>query len=159
MQLADSANQLQVVAILDTYGWLGVKEIGEQANTTLFMVIQHAGKAMQEKYLPIMRAAVKNGKAKARSLALLEDRVAIQQGRMQNYGSQVFFNSGTGQYFVLPLDDPDNVDERRAVVGLQPLAGYLSTWNLKWDAAQYKKDLPLFIAECKKIIPACCSKY
>ena len=44
------------------------------------------------------------------------------------------------RYQVLPLDDPDNADKRRASVGLPPLAEYLSYWNMKWDTAQYKKD-------------------
>ncbi len=45
-------------------------------------------------------------------------------------------------YYVQPLEDPDNVDKRRAQVGLQPLAEYVSQWQIKWDVEQYKKDLP-----------------
>jgi hypothetical protein len=44
--------------------------------------------------------------------------------------------------YVLPLDDPENVDQRRAAVGLQPLADYISHWNLTWDVEAYKKELP-----------------
>ena len=138
----DSINQIKVIAILDKYGWLGPEIIGDDGNTTLFMVIQHADQVIQEKYLPMMRGAVKNGKAKARSLALLEDRVALEQGNKQIYGSQVAWNMLKNEYTVLPLYDPDNVDKRRAEVGLQPLAIYLSNWQLKWDIQQYKKDLP-----------------
>ena len=32
---------------------------------------------------------------------------------------------------VSPLEDPDNVDKRRAEVGLGPLADYVSNWNIK----------------------------
>jgi hypothetical protein len=159
MDIADSINLSQVVSILQKYGWLGYNEIGDQANTTLFMVIQHSNQATQEKYLPMMREAVKNGKAKANSLALLEDRVALQQGRMQNYGSQVLWSTTNTKYFVLPLDDPDNVDKRRAVVGLQPLSKYLSHWNIKWDVEQYKKDFPGIMVESKIYFPNCCSKF
>ena len=106
-----------------------------------------------------MREAVKNGKAKASALALLEDRVALQQGRMQNYGSQVLWSPTKNKYFILPLDDPDNVDKRRTAVGLQSLAEYVSAWNIRWDVEQYKKDLPLIIIECKVYFPNCCSKF
>lgn len=85
----DSINQIKVTAILDKYGWLGPEIVGEDGNRTLFMVIQHAEQVIQEKYLPMMKDAVKNGKAKASSLALLEDRVALTQGNKQIYGSQV----------------------------------------------------------------------
>ena len=138
----DSINLIKVKTILDTRGWLGADVVGEQGNTTLFLVIQHSDIKTQEHYLPMMRQAVKNGKAKGSSLALLEDRVALRQGRMQIYGSQINRDIKTQSFYVSPLEDPDNVDKRRAEVGLQPLAEYLLNWNLVWDAEQYKKDLP-----------------
>jgi hypothetical protein len=42
---------------------------------------------------------------------------------------------------VRPLEDPDNVDKRRAEVGLEPMVDYVSRWEIKWDVEQYKKDL------------------
>jgi hypothetical protein len=44
-------------------------------------------------------------------------------------------------FYVLPLEDPENVDKRRAEVGLQPIADYVIEWQIKWDVEQYKKDL------------------
>lgn len=134
----DAINLNKVISILDKYGWLGPEEIGQQGNTTIFLVIQHSDQKTQEKYLPMMRDAVKNKKASASSLALLEDRVALGQGKKQIYGSQV---SGiSGQYYLLPLEDPDNVDKRRAEVGLPPLADYVKQWQIKWDVEAYKKN-------------------
>lgn len=138
----DSINLLKVKAILNKYGWLGEDEIGAQGNITLFLVIQHSDINTQDNYLPMMREAVKNGKAQASSLALLEDRVAFRHGKRQIYGSQIGQDLVTLNYYVLPLEDPDNVDKRRAEVGLQPLAEYVKHWNIKWDVEQYKKDLP-----------------
>ncbi|GEO11061.1 DUF6624 domain-containing protein [Segetibacter aerophilus] len=138
----DSINLIKVKNILDKHGWLGADVVGEQGNTTLFLVIQHSDRATQEKYLPMMRDAVKKGKARGSSLALLEDRVALSQGRRQLYGSQIGGDAATKTYYVLPLEDPDNVDKRRAEVGLQPLADYVRQWQIKWDVEQYKKDLP-----------------
>jgi len=89
-----------------------------------------------------MREAVKHGKAQASNLALLEDRVALGQGKKQIYGSQIGRDPETQLYYVSPLEDPDNVDKRREAVGLQPLAEYVSRWQIKWDVEQYKKDLP-----------------
>jgi hypothetical protein len=141
----DSINLIKIKAILDTRGWLGTDIIGEKGNSTLFLVIQHSDIATQEKYLPMMRVAVKNGKAQGNNLALLEDRVALRQGKKQIYGSQIDRDPQTQLYYVSPLDDPDNVDKRRAEVGLQPLAEYISHWQIKWDIKQYKKDLPKLI--------------
>ena len=138
----DSINLIKVRAILDKHGWLGSDVIGGQGNSTLFLVIQHSDLPTQIKYLPMMREAVKNGKAQGSSLALLEDRVALGLGKRQIYGSQIGRNPVTLAYFVSPLEDPDNVDQRRAEVGLGPLADYVSRWQIKWDVEQYKNDLP-----------------
>jgi hypothetical protein len=89
-----------------------------------------------------MREAVKKGNAAASSLALLEDRIALRRNKLQIYGSQVAWNMVTNNYYVLPLADPDNVDDRRLQMGMAPLATYLSQWKLEWDVTAYKKALP-----------------
>jgi hypothetical protein len=137
----DSINLVKVTAILDKYGWLGADEVGSQGNQTIFLVIQHADITTQKKYLPMMREAVKQKKAQANALALLEDRVALREGRKQIYGSQIG-REKDGTYYISALEDPDNVDKRRAQVGLQPLADYVRNWQIQWDVEAYKKQLP-----------------
>ncbi|MBL9204891.1 MAG: hypothetical protein JNN01_07385 [Opitutaceae bacterium] len=141
MQEADAANLPKVEAILAQHGWLGPEEVGPEANRTLFLVIQHSPAATQKKYLPLMREAVKAGKARGASLALLEDRVALGEGRPQTYGSQLR-RDGDGPLYVQAIEDPDHLDERRAAVGLPPMADYVKHWNLTWDLEAYKKELP-----------------
>lgn len=136
----DSVNEKTVIAMLDKYGWLGPDVVGNNGNTALFLVIQHADIDVQQKYLPMMREAVKNNKAKPSSLALLEDRVALGTGGKQIYGSQIN-RDDNGAYYVMELEDPEHVDERRAQVGLPPLAEYTMRWGFKWDVAEYKKRI------------------
>ena len=136
----DAINLGKVKEILDQQGWVGPETVGRQANSALFLVIQHADHGTQLKYLPMMREAMKNGKAQASSLALLEDRVALRDGRRQIYGSQIGRDNTTGKYFISPLEDPDHVDERRAAVGLQPLADYVKHWEITWDVEAFKKQ-------------------
>ncbi|MXV13899.1 DUF6624 domain-containing protein [Hufsiella ginkgonis] len=139
----DSLNLPRITKILDQYGWLGKEEIGIEGNRTLFLVIQHADIKTQEKYLPMLRAAVISGKASASSLALLEDRVSLRQINKQIYGSQIGQNYFTGAYYVLPMDDPENVNKRRAAVGLEPLEGYVKQWGIAWSIEHYYKDLEM----------------
>ena len=133
----DSINLIKVQKILDGRGWLSPKIIGNQGNSTLFLVIQHSPLEIQEKYLPMMREAVKNGNAIASSLALLEDRVSLRKGGKQIYGSQIGRDQETGEYFVSPLVDPENVNKRRATVGLGPIEDYISNWNMTWDVKEH----------------------
>lgn len=136
----DKINLTKVTEILDAHGWLGPDVIGVQGNTTLFLVIQHSDMETQEKYLPMMREAAQKGDANANDLALLEDRLALKKGEKQIYGSQVGMNPKTGEYFVLPLIDPDNVDNRRAEVGLGSMQDYVSNWGMTWDVEEYKRN-------------------
>ncbi|QLC66507.1 hypothetical protein LPB248_09470 [Flavobacterium sp. LPB0248] len=148
MSYKDSINLIRVIKILDEKGWVGKDVVGSQASQALFLVIQHADLKYQQKYLPMMREAVKNGNANPGNLAYLEDRVALRAGGKQIYGSQVMNHPVTKKPFVSPLEDPDNVDVRRASVGLGTLSDYLKYWNTTWDVEAYKKEL----LELEKII-------
>jgi hypothetical protein len=133
----DSINLIKVENILDRYGWLGADVIGRRGNMTLFLVIQHADMQDRDKYLPMMREAVKNGKADGSSLALMEDRSALEHGKKQIYGSQIGRDVKTGKYYIDPIEDEANVDKRRAAVGLEPLKDYVRRWNI-----DYKPPVP-----------------
>jgi hypothetical protein len=133
MRYIDSVNCIKVTKILDEHGWLGINEIGSSGNTTLFLVIQHSDLQIQEKYLPMMRQAVEDGKAEASSLALLEDRVLLRQGKKQLYGSQIEYDPSTLKYLVSPIEDEPNVNKRRASVGLGPLEDYVKIWGIEYS--------------------------
>ena len=100
---ADTGNLDIIEQILAQHGWLSSEQVGSTANSTLFLVIQHSNQEVQEKYLPMMRKAVKEGNANSRSLALLEDRIGLGKGELQVYGSQIGTDQETGKMYVLPL--------------------------------------------------------
>lgn len=114
----DSINQAEVFAILDRYGWMGRGDIGNTGCSALFLVVQHAPIEAQEKYLPLMRAAVKEGKARKQNLAYLEDRVLVKRNKKQLYGSQL---KPAGRGF-FPIIDIEHLNERREYVGLAPFS-------------------------------------
>ena len=133
----DLLNLVQVKNIIDTYGWLGPIEIGGQGASTLFLVIQHSDSSTQVKYLPLMRAAVKNENALPQNLALLEDRVLVAQGKEQVYGSQISQDSlGKGSF--LPIADEANVNKRRATVGLGPIEDYAKYFGIIYTLSKVK---------------------
>lgn len=137
----DSINLIKVKKILDERGWLGKEIVGEKGNLTLFLVIQHSDLEAQLKYLPMIREAVIKGDVNASYFALLEDRVALRQGEKQIYGSQLTRDKETGEYFVSPLIDPENVDKRRHEVGLGPISDYLTYWGMVWDIKKHKQRI------------------
>lgn len=133
MAWQDSIHLVRVRTIIDSAGWLGPEEVGTKASQALWLVLQHADAqpAVQAEYLPVMREAVAAGKAHASDLAMLEDRVAVNHGRPQLYGSQVFTKDGHMTF--RPIADEEHVNERRAAVGLEPLEDYAERFGFHWS--------------------------
>lgn len=87
----------------------------------------------------MLRKAVKEDKARASSLAFLEDRVALREGKKQIYGCQLSSHPNQpGKYYLSPLIDPENVEKRRASVGFQPLTECVKSWDIIWDVEDFK---------------------
>lgn len=141
----DSVNLAIVTSVIEKYGWLGKNVIGFIGNYTLALIIEHADKNTQEKYIPIIREAFKNKNVEAYDLALLEDKISLRQGKQQLYGS-VIVNLKNKNY-VAPIEDVGNLDKRRTELGLKSMNSYLMNWGLKWDINKYKKDLLLLEKE------------
>lgn len=123
----DIENTKIVTKIIDSMGWLGTEVIGDTANDALFLVIQHSTQATMEKYLPIMRKAAAENKAKKQNLALLIDRVEILNNRKQIFGSQV--NQKDGKIVLYNMVEPEKVNERRKEMGLENIEDYLKRFD------------------------------
>jgi hypothetical protein len=135
----DSLNLIVVKNLIDNKGWVGPDVVGVTGSSTLFLVIQHSDLKTQAVYLPILKNAEKRGDINSSELALLEDRIAVQQGQKQIYGTQVSRDPITGEYNVSTIIDPENVNNRRALKGLGPIEQYLKRWNISWDAVKHNE--------------------
>jgi hypothetical protein len=109
--------------ILATHGWPGISRVGPEAANAAFLLVQHtADNALQAEALGLMQAAPP-GEVSLPDLALLTDRVRVRQGLPQLYGSQ--FSAVDGRWIADPIDDIAHLDERRASMGLPPMADYV----------------------------------
>jgi len=116
----DSVDLVIVTSIIDRFGWLSNNEVGSEGNSALWLVIQHADLETQKKYFPLMQAAVNNGKAQKKDLAYLEDRILMREGKKQLYGTQYHLDKNN-QMTLWEVEDPVNLNKRRAEVGLPPM--------------------------------------
>ncbi|HKQ59837.1 MAG TPA: DUF6624 domain-containing protein [Candidatus Polarisedimenticolaceae bacterium] len=125
MQAVHDANAARLSAILDVHGWPGRSRVGEHGAHAAWRIVQHAiaQPALQRRVLALLRAAPP-GEVVPLEIAMLEDRIRGFEGRGQLYGTQFDWDEA-GQLSPLPLEDPEGVDERRAAIGLGPLAADL----------------------------------
>ncbi|MFL5382214.1 MAG: DUF6624 domain-containing protein [Longimicrobiaceae bacterium] len=125
MAEADAANLARLREIVDRGGWPGLSQVGTDGSMAAFLIMQHAPPATQEHYLPMLREAAGRRELAPSLLAMIEDRVRLGRGEPQLYGTQLRPNPATGKLEVWNVEDEAQVDERRARVGLPPLADYL----------------------------------
>ncbi|HEY0021167.1 MAG TPA: DUF6624 domain-containing protein [Longimicrobium sp.] len=123
MMRVDSAHTTRMREILRTHGWPGISLVGEDAAAAAFLLVQHtADNDLQRTALSLMEAAPR-GEVSLPDLAMLSDRVRVRQGLPQRYGSQ--FSLVDGRWIADPIDDLARLDERRASMGLPPMADYV----------------------------------
>ena len=132
----DSINELEVLQIIDERGWPGKSLVGGKANTTVWLVVQHAPIETQEKYLPLLEESVKKGESQGSHLALLVDRIQMRNDLPQTYGSQITRDPETGDQIVYEIKDPEYVNQRRREVGLGPIEEYVKRWGIEWTVEQ-----------------------
>jgi hypothetical protein len=137
MARVDSVNIGLVTTILDTKGWPKRAVVGN-AGQTVFLVIQHAALETQQKYMPMVEQAVKDGELHPSSFALLVDRVRVRTGQPQLYGSQLHQDEKSGATVFFPIEDEANVDARRTTMGLEPLADYARRFGLDYKGMSAK---------------------
>lgn len=129
MQHNDSINQVEVLDILDTYGWPSSEIVGG-SNFAIWEVIQHTSLEAIERYLPLFHNAAANNELAKSFVAMMEDRCDMWRNRPQRYGTQGSFDEN-GVFVPYTLLDPEKVDVWRAEMDLPPLQEYIQQMNRK----------------------------
>jgi hypothetical protein len=126
LERVDRENTEYMKKAIDRHGWPGRSLVGEDASRAAWLLVQHAPEVeFQARCVELMKEAQKKNEVNAQDLAYLTDRVLVRQGKKQIYGTQ--FRGEGRESKPFPIEDEENVDRRRAEIGLQPLAEYART--------------------------------
>jgi len=117
----DSENLTQFKKIVTACGWPKTSKDSHSA----WLLAQHADSdiAFQCHAKGLLEVSVKAGIGAPRDLAYLADRIAANEGRPQEYGTQ-FSQMDRCHLALAPVDDRQLVDRRRLAIGLQSLEEY-----------------------------------
>jgi hypothetical protein len=124
MQSVHRRNGDRLAEILDDLAaWPGYQVVGKEGSGAAFQIAQHAisNPPLMRRCRDLYGAAVAHGDADPAGFAYLDDRIRAFEGLKQRYGTQLGWNDDGEFGCWPPLDEPDNVDERRAEVGLAPI--------------------------------------
>ncbi|MGE3930309.1 MAG: DUF6624 domain-containing protein [Hyphomonadaceae bacterium] len=117
----DNARLLEWV--IDEIGWPGRSKVHDDGAGAAFIILQHAISRpdLQRRGLTLLMDAIAAGDASALDAAYLADRIASFEDRPQVFGTQFDWDE-SGQLSPRPVAEPQGLDERRASVGLPPMA-------------------------------------
>jgi hypothetical protein len=96
----------------------------ENAVKMFWNMVHHNRKEVIAHYYLLLEGFVDSGLLKAGIFALTTDRLLVEHGYPQVFGSQIV------NWKLYPVENPDSVDIRRAEVGLEPLEEYLKGFDL-----------------------------
>jgi hypothetical protein len=111
--------------VIKRYGYPGFKSVGPESSHHFFVLVQHCDSfpEFQKQVLGLLRKAVKRQDADGKWYGYLVDRVALNAGKPQLYGTQITFDGF--QAVPRPMQRPGSVDQRRAKLGMETLQAYL----------------------------------
>lgn len=126
----DVGNTDRLHEIVNDYGWPGHSLVGEKGAHDAWLLAQHADRQLdfQRRALSLLAAAVDRGEATSVQLAYLTDRVRMNEGREQLYGTQLG-DVQNGTVVPWPIENPAELDMRRATVGLEAFAEYAAQFT------------------------------
>jgi len=138
----DQARSDRLKEIVDTIGWPTREMVGLKATEAAYMVIQHAGHDIefQNRCLAMMVDLVKQDQLPASYVALLSDRIRLFQNQPQLFGTQIAMALNEHGVMVptptIPIEDPEHLDDRRALMGMPPYHEFVGAIALAYEASK-----------------------
>lgn len=123
----DKMNRDRLKEIIREFGFPTRQLVGKDAMQGIFLIIQHSDMdtEWQKEQLTSIERAVKQGDMDGQSYAYLYDRIKINSGEKQLYGTQFKNVDPVNRKVELAdTEDVENLDRRRMEVGMMPIQMY-----------------------------------
>ncbi len=119
----DAALTQQLKAIVTKTGWPTISLVGLDGSNAAMLVLTHTqDHAWQVSLLPQLENLADAGRIDGATLAVVIDKNLVNAGKLQRYGTQ--FKAVDGELAMLGVEDPGELDDRRAKVFLPPESVY-----------------------------------
>lgn len=125
LQAIDIENLKKMKRIVKEFGWPTTPLVGKKASHSAWLLVQHADSDIkfQEYCLRLMKKAVREDDVSKVNIAYLTDRILVNKGSPQVYGTQ-FYRDASGKWVPRPIADIKSLDQRRKTVGLNRFEVY-----------------------------------
>ncbi len=122
----NNAEKLKI--IISEIGWPTISKVGEESSHSAWLLAQHAEHNIpfQLQCLELMKQCAP-GEVSKKDIAYLEDRIRVNLGQPQIYGTQ--FTRQGEIYVPKPIENRDSVDDRRKEMNLETLEAGIIEMN------------------------------
>lgn len=140
MRRVHEENNSRIKEIIHDNGWPLECMVGEDGAEAAWLIVQHAilEPEFQKECVSFIKRAVEKGEASSWHLAYLQDRVLMQQGKPQIYGTQHIANNGKME--PLPIEDIKKANLKRQELGLWSLEEHTAHLQKDYDSIQRNKE-------------------
>lgn len=110
----DGIHNYRLRKIIEKYGYPTQKTMGKEVINSFWLLIQH-----QDYDIDLQENCLKNCDFEPKDKAYLTDRVLVNKGKKQIYGTQ--FKRIDGKLTPAPMENKANVNKKRKAAGLKSL--------------------------------------
>lgn len=125
LEKIDTSNLNKMKKIVKKFGWPTISLVGKQVSHFAWLLVQHADKDVdfQEYCLELMIKARKSNDVSKTDIAFLTDRILVNRGKPQTYGTQ-FYEDKTGKLLPKTINNVGTLDKRRKEIDLENFKVY-----------------------------------
>lgn len=138
VQQVDDRNLAALYKLIADYDLPSRALVGTDGMKAFWLLVQHASSDLKLQKRVLATIATGDSGVPQDQVALLDDRIAVAEGRPQKFGSQFHFEDG--KLVPSPIDDEPHLDERRAQMGLPPFNDYKCALQLMYAAPKATGD-------------------
>jgi hypothetical protein len=126
MEAVDRKLTAELKEIIRKNGWPTIRLVGADASQAASLILIHSlDRDFQREMLPTLSRMVEQDEIFGSDVAYIIDKLLVSDGKPQLLGTQFYFE---GDFMVMkPVEDPENLDQRRARYLLPPMKEYIKT--------------------------------
>lgn len=119
----DARNTARLRVIFKQHGFPGFSLVGRDGASAAHTIVSHSPSLeLKREALVLIEKAIEKGELPPVAIANLTDKVLKADGKPQRYGT--VFDMIDGVMVMGEVEDPARLDERRAKLGMEPIAEY-----------------------------------
>lgn len=122
----DKENTEKLKKIILQIGWPKISLVGEEVSDGAWLLVQHSDQDInfQKECLRLVQREAETDEIDYKLIPLLVDRILVNEGKKQIYGTQFYKNKKTGKLVPRPIKNRAQVNKLRAAFGMESIGSY-----------------------------------